>query len=70
MHSANVPLAAGITTVDQKCFENIISYNICSAKAFADSVRGFQAAQQRERNNPLLHAGLFASWRAEVTPWL
>lgn len=70
MHLANVPLGTGISTVDQKCFENIISYNICFAKAFADSVCGFQDAQQRERNNPLLHAELFGSWRAEVSPWL
>lgn len=68
MHSANAPLATGITTEQLlKCSENTISYNICSAKAFPDSVCAFQATQQRERNYPLLRAELFKSRRAEVT---
>lgn len=68
MHLANVPLTTGTTTEQLlKCSENIISYNICSAKAFADSVCAFQATQQRERSHPLLHAELFKSQRAEVT---
>lgn len=70
MHSANAPLATGITTEQLlKCSENIISYNICSAKAFADSVCAFQATQQRERTPPpLLHTELSRAQRAEVTP--
>lgn len=35
-------------TVDQKCFQIIISYNVCSAKAFAGSICVFQDALQRE----------------------
>lgn len=66
MHSANAPLATGVTTEQLlKCSENIIT-NICSGKAFSDSVCAFQATQQRERSHPLLHAELFRSQRAEV----